>query len=192
MRLSSRSDRSRCRWHMHLTNHGYFDYWEKPTYPQFEPHAGISLVYLRVWHKYILFQTGGIVCTISRWQLCWSHLGMVTIVCMSHVSIPLFCAHTLHSAGLGLHSNFDIASSNMHVDVTASFKWYSLWNIKFWCIKISLAYMYFIIQKACKVCAVLCLVLYTINKQKEIKLTLLSFSFILLGRFWYSKTGRHA
>ena len=41
--LSSRSDRSRCRWHMHLMNHGYFDYW-KTRRPQFEPHARIKMV----------------------------------------------------------------------------------------------------------------------------------------------------
>ena len=37
--LSSRSDRSKCRWHTHLTNHGYFDHMENPEYCQLEPHA---------------------------------------------------------------------------------------------------------------------------------------------------------
>ena len=42
--LSSCSDRSRCRWHTHPINYGYFDYWKKPENPQFEPHAGIEIV----------------------------------------------------------------------------------------------------------------------------------------------------
>ena len=41
--LPSRSDRTRVRWHMHLTNHGYFDYGEKPEDPQFGPHAWIKM-----------------------------------------------------------------------------------------------------------------------------------------------------
>ena len=44
--LSSGSDRSRCRWHTHLTNYGYFDYEGKnpdTPPPQFERHAGIKM-----------------------------------------------------------------------------------------------------------------------------------------------------
>ena len=35
--LSSRSDRGRCRWHTHLTNHGYFDYGKNPKTPNLRP-----------------------------------------------------------------------------------------------------------------------------------------------------------
>ena len=35
--LSSRSDRSRCRWHANLKNHGYFDYRENPKTPNLSP-----------------------------------------------------------------------------------------------------------------------------------------------------------
>ena len=38
--LSSRSDRSRCRWHMHLTNNGYFDYGKNPNTPNLSPMLG--------------------------------------------------------------------------------------------------------------------------------------------------------
>ena len=60
--LSSHSDRSRCRWHTHLMNHGYFDYRKTQRPPIWTPcrdkngaGSGISLVYLwsklRIWHK---------------------------------------------------------------------------------------------------------------------------------------------
>ena len=35
--LSSCSDRSRCRWYTHLTNHGYFDYVKNPKTPNLSP-----------------------------------------------------------------------------------------------------------------------------------------------------------
>ena len=35
--LSSRSGRSRCRWHMHRTNHGWFDYGGNPKTPNLSP-----------------------------------------------------------------------------------------------------------------------------------------------------------
>ena len=54
--LSSRSDCGRCRWHIHLTNHGYFDYRKKPEDLQFEPGIKMAQVlgspagpWLRFW-----------------------------------------------------------------------------------------------------------------------------------------------
>ena len=32
-----------CKQHMHLTNHGYFDYGKNPKTPQIQPHAGIKM-----------------------------------------------------------------------------------------------------------------------------------------------------
>ena len=38
--LSSRSDRSGCRWYMHLTNRGYFDYGKNLKTPNLSPMTG--------------------------------------------------------------------------------------------------------------------------------------------------------
>ena len=38
--LPSRSDRSRCRWHSHLTNHGYFDHRKSLNSPNWSPMPG--------------------------------------------------------------------------------------------------------------------------------------------------------
>ena len=59
---SSCSDRSTCRWPMHLTNHHYFDYGKNPKTPNLSPRqpclllrvqdgagSGISSVYLCMW-----------------------------------------------------------------------------------------------------------------------------------------------
>ena len=55
--LSSHSDCNRCRWHMYLPNHGYFDYGKNLKTPIWAPCRdkngagfGISLVYL--WQKH--------------------------------------------------------------------------------------------------------------------------------------------
>ena len=44
--LSSHWEPSRCRWHAHLTNHGYFDYWKNPKTPNLCPIPGWK------WHRF--------------------------------------------------------------------------------------------------------------------------------------------
>ena len=44
--LFSRSDCSRCRWHTHLTNHGYFDYRKNLNTPNLSPLARLK------WHRF--------------------------------------------------------------------------------------------------------------------------------------------
>ena len=58
--LSSRLDHSRCRWHMHLTNHCYFDYRKtrrSPIWARYRDENGagfgISLENLWFWHKIV-------------------------------------------------------------------------------------------------------------------------------------------
>ena len=43
---------SKCRWYMHLMNHGYFDYGQ-PKDSQFEPHARIKMIQVLGSHLYI-------------------------------------------------------------------------------------------------------------------------------------------
>ena len=56
--LHAQSYCSRCRWHIHRTKHGYFDYRENPKTPTWTPcrdkngaGSGISFVYLWSWQK---------------------------------------------------------------------------------------------------------------------------------------------
>ena len=54
--LSSRSDHSRCRWHMHLANHGYFDYRKNTKTPNWSPMLG------RKWHQFLNLWSKSVLC----------------------------------------------------------------------------------------------------------------------------------